>query len=147
MLSVKTYTYLNPPTQEEINEVVSFLFEQLDEFGDPLPDIRSAVDYALRLQEETPGGLIITSRNDSMLNGAVVTNRTGMHGYIPDNILVYIATHKEHRGQGIGRKLMQEAIQRSEGDIALHVEPNNPALKLYESLGFTNKYLEMRLKK
>ncbi|HAB28956.1 MAG TPA: GNAT family N-acetyltransferase, partial [Xanthomarina gelatinilytica] len=34
-----------------------------------------------------------------------------------------------------------------EGDVALHVEPNNPAIKLYESLGFTNKYLEMRLKK
>ena len=42
---------------------------------------------------------------------------------------------------------MQTAIQMANGDIALHVEPDNPAKILYEKLGFTNKYLEMRLKK
>ena len=49
------------------------------------------------------------------------------------------------RGKGFGKQLMQEAISIAEGNIALHVEPDNPAKKLYESLGFTNKYLEMRL--
>jgi ribosomal protein S18 acetylase RimI-like enzyme len=28
--------------------------------------------------------------------------------------------------------------------MALHVEPHNPALRLYERLGYENKYLEMR---
>jgi len=37
------------------------------------------------------------------------------------------------------------AIRMAHGAIALHVEPDNPAKKLYERLGFTNKYLEMRL--
>jgi ribosomal protein S18 acetylase RimI-like enzyme len=49
------------------------------------------------------------------------------------------------RGKGFGKQLMQKAISIAEGNIALHVEPDNPAKKLYESLGFTNKYLEMRL--
>ena len=40
---------------------------------------------------------------------------------------------------------MNEAIKNTKGGIALHVEPNNPARFLYEKLGFTNKYLEMRL--
>ncbi len=79
--------------------------------------------------------------------GITIVNKTGMNGYIPENILVYIAVHKKSRGKGIGKKLLQEAIALIEGDVALHVEPNNPAIKLYESLGFTNKYLEMRLKK
>ena len=42
---------------------------------------------------------------------------------------------------------MQIAIKTVEGAIALHVEPDNPAKFLYEKLGFTNKYLEMRLQK
>ena len=70
-----------------------------------------------------------------------------MKGYIPENILVYIAVHNKTRGKGVGKRIMQKAIEIAEGDIALHVEPNNPAKFLYEKLGFENKYLEMRLKK
>ena len=84
---------------------------------------------------------------DQQLIGAVVVNRTGMSQYIPENILVYIAVHRDYRGRGIGKELMQEAIQQCKGNIALHVESGNPARKLYEKLGFRNKYLEMRLEK
>ena len=79
------------------------------------------------------------------ITGAVVVNKTGMESYIPENILVYIATHQAYRGKGLGKQLMQKAIELSEGGIALHVDPDNPARKLYERLGFENKYLEMRL--
>lgn len=104
------------------------------------------MEYALQVGGK-PGGLILTAHTDNVLTGAVVVNKTGMGGYIPENILVYIATRQDFRGKGIGKQLMQRAISESDGDIALHVEPENPAKKLYESLGFTNKYLEMRLKK
>jgi len=67
--------------------------------------------------------------------------------YIPENILVYIATHKNNRGIGIGKKMMHDAIEQTQGDIALHVEPDNPARKLYEKFGFSSKYIEMRYKK
>ena len=40
---------------------------------------------------------------------------------------------------------MVEVMNRTKGGIALHVEPDNPAKFLYEKLGFTHKYLEMRL--
>ncbi|UII24358.1 GNAT family N-acetyltransferase [Fulvivirga ligni] len=127
-------------------EVANFLFEHLDEYGDPKEDISKAIDYALNTGV-TPGGFVVTARKDNEVIGAVVMNRTGMKGYIPDNILVYIAINCDYRGQGIGKELMKRAIDHAEGDIALHVEPNNPAKILYEKLGFTNKYLEMRLKK
>lgn len=83
---------------------------------------------------------------ENELVGAVVINKTGMEGYIPENILVYIAVNAEYRGKGYGRKLMRKAIDTADGDIALHVEPDNPARHLYEKMGFENKYLEMRLK-
>jgi ribosomal protein S18 acetylase RimI-like enzyme len=70
-----------------------------------------------------------------------------MGGYIPEHILVYIALHKAHRGQGLGKKLMLHAQASTEGDIALHVEKDNPARHLYERVGFTSPYLEMRWKR
>ena len=84
--------------------------------------------------------------NDEIM-GATIVNKTGMADYIPENILVYIAVHENARGKGFGKKLMNKVIELADGDIALHVEPNNPAKFLYEKLGFENKYLEMRLKK
>lgn len=65
----------------------------------------------------------------------MVLNKTGMTSYIPENILVYIATDKNQRGKGIGKLMMQKVIELSEGDIALHVDHDNPAIRLYERLG------------
>ncbi len=133
-------------TTLEKNEIVEFLFEHLDQFGDSKTAILNAIDYAL-VSSPMAGGFILVAREEKDIVGAVVMNKTGMEGYIPENILVYIAVHKDYRGKGMGKKLMQEAIKMAKGDIALHVEPDNPARLLYERLNFTNKYLEMRLVK
>jgi len=132
------------PAEEE--QVLGFLFTHLEQYGDARQDIQRCLDYAL-YRDGKAGGMIFTARDEDKLVGAVVINHTGMTGYIPEHILVYIATHKDCRGQGIGQQLMQMAIAETTGNIALHVEPDNPARKLYEKLGFTNKYLEMRLNK
>jgi len=128
----------------QLQQIRDFLFEHLDQYGDKKEDIMKAINYALN-KGITPGGFIVVGSEGSQIAGVVVVNKTGMEGYIPENILVYIATHGDHRGKGLGKKLMQRAIDEAEGAIALHVEPDNPAKILYEKLGFTNKYLEMRL--
>ena len=93
------------------------------------------------------GGFILNGIMDNKIVGSVVVNKTGMSGYIPENILVYIATHRDYRGKGIGKELMKQALDIAEGNVALHVEPDNPARFLYEKIGFTSKYLEMRYNK
>ncbi|MFA5418929.1 MAG: GNAT family N-acetyltransferase [Bacteroidales bacterium] len=146
MIQTKMYNPTNKPGIIEKNEIINFLFENLENYGDPKADIEKCIEYALK---ETPsfGGFILVSYDTTKITGVVVVNQTGMKDYIPENILVYIATHKEMRGQGIGKKLMNDTIQISNGSIALHVEPDNPARFLYEKVGFTSKYIEMRLKK
>lgn len=148
MITLQKYSDENRTNANQKQEIIQFLFEHLEQYGDPEADISDAVSYALGFGNK-PGGLIITAKDESsdQLVGAVVVNKTGMGGYIPENILVYIATDKKVRGQGIGKNLMQHAIDSSLGDIALHCEPENPAIHLYRKLGFSSKYLEMRLKK
>lgn len=144
MSETKLFTPEFKPSANEKKEIVDFLFHNLDQFGDSKEDIEKAINYSLK-ESQSPGGFVIVSRESADISCAVVVNETGMKGYIPENILVYIATHKNMRGKGIGKMLMMEAINTAKGNIALHVEPDNPARYLYEKLGFTNKYLEMRL--
>jgi len=67
-----------------------------------------------------------------------------MKGFIPENIMVYIAVDGSQRGKGIGKSLIKEALSKARGAVALYVEPDIPARILYENLGFTHKYLDMR---
>ena len=137
---------INKPSELEKNEVIDFLFDNLEQYGDPREDIKKAIDYSLK-DIESFGGFTLVLKDENKIKGAAVLNHTGMGGYIPENILVYIATHKDHRGEGLGKSLMKKVIESTQGDLALHVEADNPAKFLYEKVGFTNPYLEMRLKK
>lgn len=142
---IKVFTKNEKPEQKEKDAIVDFLRDMLEQFGDPREDIMKAVNYSLA-ENGKPGGFLLEMLIDNQIVGAVVINKTGMSGYIPENILVYIATHRDMRGQGLGKKLMKKTAEIAEGDIKLHVEADNPARFLYEKVGYVNKYLEMRLK-
>lgn len=54
--------------------------------------------------------------------------------------LIDIALLPEHRKKGIGRQIMSQTLQSARSlnlPVRIHVEKNNPALKLYHRLGFT----------
>lgn len=145
MHSFKIYNSNVKPDANEKQELVEFLFNHLDQYGDPKEHILSCLEYATMESPVAFGGFALVIKEKEEILGVTIINKTGMSGYIPENILVYIAVHEKTRGKGIGKALMEKAIDLAEGDIALHVEPDNPAKRLYEKLGFTNKYLEMRL--
>lgn len=138
-------SFSGPSLTYNNERIADFLYEHLDEYGDEKSSIMKAIDYAFRKNEGKGGFVLIGVENEEIV-GTVVINETGMEGYIPENILVYIAIHSDHRGKGYGKKLMEHALKLCAGDVALHVEENNPAKFLYEKLGFTNPYLEMRYK-
>ncbi|MBA3985939.1 MAG: GNAT family N-acetyltransferase [Flavobacteriales bacterium] len=139
------YNFNAKPSEGQKEEIVNFLHTHLGPYGDPKEHILKCLHFAIGEPAAAMGGFILLIRNKEELQGVTIVNRTGMSGYIPENILVYIAVHENTRGKGIGKQLMQKAIATADGGIALHVEPDNPARFLYEKLGFENKYLEMRL--
>ncbi|KAL0212781.1 hypothetical protein RCL1_006772 [Eukaryota sp. TZLM3-RCL] len=126
------------------SEIAEFLHEHLERFGDPIDQIKNCLDYALSTDPAMGGMCVLAYQEPSDLLGACIINQTKFKGYIPNNMLVYIAVRSDTRGRGIGKSLMLQVQSLVEGDIALHVEPDNPARFLYEKCGFSSKYVEMR---
>lgn len=124
-------------------EFIDFLFTHLDQFGDPKEDINRCLDYAFST-EKSEGGFALAAFHEGKLVGALIMNKTGMSGYIPEWILVYIAVDASYRGKGFGRQIVEESFKHADGNVKLHVEYENPAKRLYERIGFTSKYAEMR---
>jgi [ribosomal protein S18]-alanine N-acetyltransferase len=138
---------LNPQEiYEQKQQLATWLYEHLGQYGDSLEAIERSMDYAAS-NAEGKGGLVITAHHNTTLVACSIVNHTGMGGYIPEDQLVYIAVDKQRRGQGIGQQLLQFTIDQVPGAMALHVEYDNPARFLYQKLGFTNKYAEMRIHK
>ena len=127
-------------------QFIDFLFEHLDQFGDPKPDIEKSIDYAFS-NAEGKGGFLLAAYHEGELAGALVMNDTGMSGYIPENILVYVAVDSKHRGKGFGGEIVKKSFEIADGNIKLHVEYDNPAKRLYERVGMKTKYAEMRYEK
>lgn len=144
MLNYEVFkNYEQLATYCSVEKLINFLFNHLGEFGDTKTAIKKSIDYAFSDSSEK-GGFVLVAKNDNEVIGVLVMNYTGMEEYIPENILVYIAVHSAYRGKGYGGQIIDKAKTLCKGSIKLHVEYENPAKKLYERLGFTSKYAEMR---
>lgn len=146
MLDIKKISNPNEFKKTSKKEFIEFLYNHLDRFGDSKEAIEKSIDYVFS-ESEGCGGFLLEAYYEDKLIGALVMNETGMAGYIPENVLVYVAVDSSYRGKGFGRKIVDKAIEIADGDVKLHVEYDNPAKRLYERIGFTNKYAEMRFHK
>ncbi len=124
-------------------ELIDFLHTHLDRFRDEKTAIDKCIDYAFS-PDPGRGGFVLLAFREDALAGALIMNKTGMQEFIPEYLLVYIAVDASQRGQGIGKRIIQSAFDTTDGNIALHVEYDNPAKRLYERMGFSSKYAEMR---
>ncbi len=123
--------------------VAEFFHETMRPYHDTLDDVQSALDYGL-VPGKGSGGFLMLAHEREQLLGALLMLDTGMSGYVPENILLFVAVDPVTRGRGVGSRLIMRSIEECDGDVKLHVEYDNPAKRLYERLGFTTKYAEMR---
>ncbi|MEX0929574.1 MAG: hypothetical protein WDZ53_09225, partial [Balneolales bacterium] len=97
------YEIINKDNQHQsrftADDVAGFLYVSLDQYGDKIKDIHRCIEYALE-DQSGKGGFIVIASEEGKIAGAVIVNETGMSGFIPENILVYIAVSSDYRGMG-----------------------------------------------
>ena len=83
-----------------------------------------------------PGSLLVAEGDNELLGYALA----GRGESVNEGWILSLAVAPAARGQGLGRQLLQAAVTALEGQgcvrIKLTVLPDNPALHLYQSLGF-----------
>ena len=131
------------PSWTNVDDLAKFLYDSLKPYEDPLPEVRQGIFDALEPSCGEPGFVLI-AEIDQKVVGALLMLRTGMKGYIPENLLLMVAVDPSTRGKGVGAQIIKRSFEIADGDVKLHVEYDNPAKRLYERLGMTSKYAEMR---
>jgi ribosomal-protein-alanine N-acetyltransferase len=127
-------------------EIVEFFHNTMKPWDDTIESIERAMNYAFS-DAKGEGGFLILAHRYQKLIGALLMLNTGMSGYVPENLLLFVTVDPDQRGKGYGAEIIRHSVAECKGDVKLHVEYENPAKRLYERLGFTNKYAEMRLKR
>jgi GNAT superfamily N-acetyltransferase len=144
---IKTFDAFNRMSFLVIDRITNFLHLHLEDCKDNKKAIRQSLLYAAK---EIPslGGYTFITKEEDIIVGVVVINKTGMKEYQSENLLVYLAVHKDFRNKGIATKLLKEAISYCNGNITLQIsKENNNAIKVFEKNGFTSKKIQMTLRK
>ena len=120
-------------------KLADFLCANMAPYQDTLEDTLRGINDAI-----SRSGFIVLAFDKDQLMGCSVMVPTGMKGYVPENLLLFVAVARDYRNKGIGSRLIKHTISECRGKIKLHVEYDNPALALYERMGFKFKYADMR---
>jgi ribosomal protein S18 acetylase RimI-like enzyme len=75
-----------------------------------------------------------------ILDDGIPVGRLYIHRNGDDVRLMDIGLMPDHRGRGIGEMLVKRILDAAERDrktVSIHVEIYNPAMRLYQRLGFT----------
>ncbi|MFM8365469.1 MAG: GNAT family N-acetyltransferase [Verrucomicrobiota bacterium] len=137
---------IEPATLDDLPELAELLFDLFSLEADFTPD-RDKQVRGLRLILEQPSrGRIFVLRNDRMIVGMInllITISTAEGGFVL--LLEDLVVHREHRGRGLGKRLLQHAMgfarEKKFLRITLLMDPNERLLDFYRRQGFVDSAL------
>ena len=123
------------------NEIVEITRKLLEPYTDSIAETSDAVQKAIDV------GFIFKATRGSEVHGICIIVHMGFSDFIPSYHLAYIGVLKGNKGRGVATDLINQAIEKTGGNLSLHVDiPNARAKKLYEKMGFVHMYDRMLYK-
>lgn len=122
-------------------EIVDVTRKLLEPYTDSYAETSDAVQKAIDV------GFIFKATRGSEVHGICIIVHMGFEDFIPSYHLAYIGVLKGNKGRGVATDLINQAIEKTGGNLSLHVDiPNARAKKLYEKMGFVHMYDRMLYK-
>ncbi len=123
------------------DEIVSITQKLLEPYDDSYEETSDAVQKAIDV------GFIFKAMRGNEIHGICIIVHMGFSEFIPSYHLAYIGVLKGNKGRGVATELINQAIEKTGGNLSLHVDiPNSSAKKLYEKMGFVHMYDRMLYK-
>lgn len=124
----------------EKSAIVNFLQKNLEFDWIDKSKIVKSVEYAIK---EIPsfGGFILTAEENQEIVAALIVNKTGLSGLMPEYITVLQATKPIAKSKLILRKLAEKAIQLAKGDISLLIKDFGPKELMLENMTLEAKFM------
>ena len=124
------------------NQLIDFVVLHLQNQEVIAENIGKAIDHAVGGLVNN-GGLVVIARHEEELVGVLVLCKTGMEGFMPENIIFYLAIHLNQRNKLIGSELIEYAKRFSSGRIAVRVTGGLGVEGYFEKLGCEEKVIEL----
>jgi threonine synthase len=125
----------------DIQEILTTTRKLLEPYTDSVEETLDAIKKAIDV------GYIFLATRRGEIQGICIVVHMGFEDFIPSYHLAYIGVKKGNSGRGLATELMNAAIDKTGGNLSLHVDiPNRRAKKLYEKMGFVHKYDRMLYK-
>ncbi|OAD45291.1 hypothetical protein LPB303_07785 [Polaribacter atrinae] len=145
-MMIKTFDAFTRMSYININKISKFLNEHLEDCKEEKGAIRKSLLYAAKETSNIGGYAFVIEEKDKII-GAIIVNKTGMSEYQSENLITYLAVHKDYREQKIATKLIKEATNYCNGNLSLNINKNNNAIELFKKNGFESKKIQMTLYK
>lgn len=124
------------------NKIVALTRKLLEPYNDSIEVTVDAVQKAIDV------GYIFKAMHGNEVQGICIIVHMGFSEFIPSYHLAYIGVLKGNIGRGVATELMNQVIEKTGGNLSLHVDiPNGSAKKLYEKMGFVHTYDRMLYKR
>lgn len=125
----------------DLENIVAETRKLLEPYNDSYEETIDAVNKAVKM------GFIFKATRKDEIQGICIIVHMGFERFIPTYHLAYIGVLKGNSGRGVATELINQAIEKTNGLLSLHVDiPNKSAKKLYEKMGFVHCYDRMLYK-
>ena len=141
---------IRKPDDNELKTILSLSSQAI--FDGTLGEVRPTDEKIERLIKpllEKGRFYLIATEGDDLLGWILLGSNKDQFTDQVNGFIYELFILKEYRGKGFSKKLMHAAItyfkQEGYSEIRLSAKVENPAMKLYENLGFKTKTVSMSL--